>query len=79
MLLIKNLKMNKVAQIVRDIGRQPVLSFGNSGGDMSMHNYTLFNNSYKSMAFMLIADDSERAYGDAEKVQPLKEKWAANG
>lgn len=78
-LLIKNLKMNKVAQIVRDIGRQPVLSFGNSGGDMSMHNYTLFNNRYKSMAFMLIADDSERDYGDAEKVQPLKEKWEANG
>lgn len=78
-LLIKNLKMNKVAQIVRDIGRQPVLSFGNSGGDMSMHNYTLFNNRYKSAAFMLIADDSERDYGDAEKVQPLKEKWEANG
>ena len=78
-LLIKNLKMNKVAQIVRDIGRQPVLSFGNSGGDMSMHNYTIFNNRYKSMAFMLIADDSERDYGDAEKVQPLKEKWEANG
>ena len=77
-LLIKNLKMNKVAQIVRDIGRQPVLSFGNSGGDMSMHNYTIFNNRYKSMAFMLIADDSERDYGDAEKVQPLKEKWEAN-
>ena len=75
-LLIKNLKMNKVAQIVRDIGRQPVLSFGNSGGDMSMHNYTIFNNRYKSMAFMLI---SERDYGDAEKVQPLKEKWEANG
>lgn len=78
-LLIKNLKMNKVAQIVRDIGRQPVLSFGNSGGDMSMHNYTIFNNRYKCMAFMLIADDSERDYGDAEKVQPLKEKWEANG
>ena len=78
-LLIKNLKMNKVAQIVKEIGRQPVLSFGNSGGDVSMHNYTIFNNRYKSMAFMLIADDSERDYGDAEKVQPLKEKWEANG
>ena len=78
-LLIKNLKMNKVCQIVQEIGRQPVLSFGNSSGDVSMHNYTIHNNKYKSAAFMLIADDSERDYGDAEKVQPLKEKWEENG
>ena len=78
-LLIKNLKMNKVVQIVREIGRQPVLSFGNSGGDTSMHNYTIFNNRYKSAAFMLIADNEEQDYGNAEKVQPLKEKWEASG
>lgn len=78
-LLIKNLKMNKVAQIVKEIGRQPVLSFGNSGGDVSMHNYTIFNNRYKSAAFMLIADNEELDYGNAEKVQPLKEKWEASG
>ena len=58
-LLIKNLKMNKVAQIVKEIGRQPVLSFGNSGGDVSMHNYTIFNNRYKSAAFMLLAHNDE--------------------
>ncbi|MBQ9030960.1 MAG: hypothetical protein IJ106_05840 [Parasporobacterium sp.] len=33
-LLVKNLKMNKVCQIVQDIGKQPVLSFGNSSGDV---------------------------------------------
>ena len=77
-LLIKNLKMNKVKAIVKEIGRQPVLSFGNSSGDVSMHNYTIFNNRYKSMAFMLIADDEERDYGNTEKVQPLKEKWEAS-
>ena len=78
-LLIKNLKMNKVRAIVKEIGRQPVLSFGNSGGDVSMHNFTLFNNPYKSAAFMLVADDGERDYGSAEKVQPLKEKWEESG
>ncbi|MCR5296569.1 MAG: haloacid dehalogenase-like hydrolase [Clostridiales bacterium] len=78
-LLIKNLKMNKVKAIVKEIGRQPVLSFGNSSGDVSMHNYTIFNNRYKSAAFMLIADDGERDYGNAEKVQPLKEKWEESG
>ena len=45
--------MNKVLQIVTDIGRQPVLSFGNSSGDVSMHNYTIMNNVYPSAAFML--------------------------
>ena len=73
-LLIKNLKMNKVKAIVKEIGRQPVLSFGNSGGDVSMHNYTIFNNRYKSAAFMLIADDQERDYGNTEKVQSLKKQ-----
>ena len=78
-LLIKNLKMNKVKAIVKEIGRQPVLSFGNSSGDVSMHNYTIFNNRYKSAAFMLIADDEERDYGNTAKVQSLKEQWEQNG
>ena len=78
-LLIKNLKMNKVKAIVKEIGRQPVLSFGNSSGDVSMHNYTIFNNRYKSAAFMLIADDEERDYGNTAKGQSLKEQWEQNG
>ena len=78
-LLVKNLKMNKVKAIVREIGRQPVLSFGNSSGDVSMHNYTICNNRYKSAAFMLIADDEERDYGSTEKTLPLREKWEESG
>ena len=31
-LIVKNLKMNKVTAIVREIGKQPVLSFGNTSG-----------------------------------------------
>ena len=78
-LLIKNLKMNKVAQIAQEIGRQPVLSFGNSSGDVSMHTYVLSNNCYRSAAFMLIADDEDRDYGNTEKGTALGEKWAAAG
>ena len=78
-LLIKNLKMNKVKAIVKEIGRQPVLSFGNSSGDVSMHNYTIFNNRYRSAAFMLVADDEERDYGNTEKAQSLKEQWEQSG
>ncbi len=78
-LLIKNLKMNKVLQIAQEIGRQPVLSFGNSSGDVSMHNYTLFNNRYRSAAFQLIADNEALDYGSAEKGPALREKWEAMG
>ena len=78
-LIIKNLKMNKVLQIIQDIGQKPVLSFGNSSGDVSMHMYTISNNPYRSAAFMLIADDETRDYGNEEKVMPLKEQWEASG
>ena len=78
-LIIKNLKMNKVLQIVQDIGQKPVLSFGNSSGDVSMHMYTISDNPYRSAAFMLIADDEVRDYGNEEKVAPLKQKWEESG
>lgn len=78
-LLIKNLKMNKVALIAKEIGRQPVLSFGNSSGDTSMHMYTITDNKYKSAAFMLIADDEERDYGNTEKNTKLGETWKSMG
>ena len=78
-LLIKNLKTNKVLQIAQEIGRQPVLSFGNSSGDVSMHNYALYNNRYRSAAFQLIADDGVRDYGSAEKGAELRKKWEGMG
>ena len=34
--LVTNVKMNKVSAIVKEIGQQPVLAFGNSTGDFSM-------------------------------------------
>ena len=78
-LLIKNLKMNKVTQIVKEIGRKPVLSFGNSSGDVSMHMYTISDNPYRSAAFMLVADDDVRDYGNPVKNESLKTKWADAG
>ena len=78
-LLIKNLKTNKVLQIAQEIGRQPVLSFGNSSGDVSMHNYVLYNNRYRSASFQLIADDEVRDYGNAAKGAELREKWEGMG
>ena len=78
-LIIKNLKTNKVLQITQEIGKVPVLSFGNSGGDCAMHNYCLGNKQYKTAAFMLIADDEERDHANREKALTLGEQWKENG
>ena len=74
-LIIKNLKTNKVKQIAQEIGKVPVLSFGNSGGDAAMHNYALSNPKYKSAAFMLIADDDVRDHANREKALKLGQQW----
>ena len=78
-LIIKNLKTNKVLQIAQEIGKVPVLSFGNSGGDSAMHNYCLSNQKYRTAAFMLIADDDVRDHANREKALKLGEQWRQAG
>ena len=77
--IIKNLKMNKVTAIAQEIGIQPVLSFGNSTGDSSMANYTIKNNPYRSMAFMLCCDDTVRENGNVEKAEKMRKLCEENG
>ena len=71
--LVKNLQMNKVALIEQEIGMQPVLAFGNTFSDASMVNYTIYNNKYKALGFMLMCDDLEREYGNLEKAEKMRE------
>ena len=78
-LVVKNLKVNKVTGIIREIGHQPILSFGNSGGDISMGLYVTTDNKYPSEAFMLVADDDVRDWADASKAPGLVEKWEGYG
>ena len=78
-LLIKNLKTNKVKNIAQEIGKVPVLSFGNSGGDSAMHNFCLSNKKYKTRAFMLIADDDEDDHANREKALKLGQQWKEAG
>ena len=60
----KDLNANKVIYIEREIGKRPVLAFGNSGSDTSMMNYTIDSkNKYPAKAFMVVADDSVREWG----------------
>ena len=77
--VIKNLQMNKVSAIAKEIGKQPILAFGNSGGDASMLNYTVSGNKHKSMAFFLLCDDTERELGDMKKAEKCKKLADENG
>ncbi len=70
--LVKCLQMNKVSAIVREIGFQPVLAFGNTLGDASMLNYTINGNRYRALGFMLLCDDLEREYGNMEKAEKMR-------
>ena len=78
-LIIKNLKTNKVKQIAQEIGKVPVLSFGNSSGDAAMHNYCMGNEKYISKAFMLVADDADRDHADLEEAESRRKKWDTAG
>ena len=69
--IIKNLKMNKVTAIAQEIGMQPVLAFGNSSGDTNMANYTITDNQYRALAFMLCCDDTVRENGNIEKAESM--------
>ena len=77
--LFKNLKTNKIVGIIREIGKQPILAFGNSGGDGSMANYVINNNKYDSLSFMVVADDDERERGKGEEAEKMKGKCKENG
>lgn len=77
--VVKNLKMNKVSAIVREIGRRPVLAFGNSTGDASMANYVSRDNPHKSLAFMLCCDDLEREHGNEAKAARMRALCESSG
>ena len=63
----KDINMNKVSNMAREIGKKPVLAFGNSTGDSSMINFSLRDNKYRTAAFFVICDDLEREFGNVDK------------
>lgn len=74
----ENAKTSKVDAIIREIGKQPVLAFGNSSGDEAMEIYTISDNKYRSAAFMILADDSTREYGN-EANEKKRESYEKKG
>ena len=74
-----NVKSNKVVLIHREIGKKPVLAFGNSSGDASMFDYTITDNKYKAAAFTLLCDDTERELGNPAKAEKMKQSAEKHG
>lgn len=72
----KNQKMNKVVSIIDEIGAKPILSFGNSSGDISMAQYTVQNG---GRAYMLLCDDTQRDYGDIETAKEFEAECSELG
>lgn len=72
--IVKNLQMNKVSALIREIGVKPVLAFGNSHTDASMANYVIGGNEYRAAAFMLVCDDMKRENGNPKKAAEMKEE-----
>lgn len=75
-------KSGKATAIAREIGKRPVLAFGNSSGDFSMLNYAEGNKEKGGMGFFIVCDDTEREYGSDEKAaeyydEVKKEGWTA--
>ena len=60
-------KSGKPAAIAREIGKRPVLAFGNSSGDYSMLNYAEGNPEHPGMGFFVVCDDTVREYGSEKK------------
>lgn len=72
-------KGNKVVYIQREIGKNPILSFGNSSGDFAMLNYAQSNDEHPGMGVLIVADDTEREYGDEEKSKSMKDEAGKEG
>ncbi len=78
-LFVKNLKVNKVFAMEREIGKKPILAFGNSSGDFAMANAALQNKNYHGEAYMLLCDNTELDYGDVQKAERFATECDAAG
>ena len=76
--VVKNLYMYKVYHIIREIGKIPILSFGNSNGDSSMANFVMSRKQHPGLAFMLLCDDTIRENGNITKAQKMNESCIEN-
>ncbi|MDO5328503.1 MAG: HAD family hydrolase [Coriobacteriia bacterium] len=77
--IFKDSNTNKVDRIKREIGKQPVLVFGNTSGDESMATYVTSNNKYKTLACFVLQNDNVRDNCSLEKAEKNKANWEKKG
>jgi hypothetical protein len=65
----ENGNCNKIFSIFTEIGKRPVLAFGNSMGDSGMLEFNLQNDKYRTMSFYVLCDDTERDLGNLAKAE----------
>ena len=75
-LVTKNQNTNKVFSIIDEIGKCPILVFGNSSGDLAMAQYVL---QHGGKGYMLLCDDTERDYGDPDVAAKFAQSCAKMG
>ncbi|MDO4798159.1 MAG: HAD family hydrolase [Coriobacteriales bacterium] len=69
----------KSIAIMREIGKRPVLAFGNSSGDYAMLNFAQSNPEHKGMGVLVLCDDVTREYGDEKRAAEQTEEATKNG
>lgn len=74
-----NAQSRKIFSIINQIGKKPVLAFGNSMGDSGMLEYTLQDNLYNSAAFVVLCDDTKRELGNLKKAENMKNTAISRG
>ena len=61
----------KVYAVEQEIGKLPILTFGNDTGDLYLAKYTDVNG---GKSFIVVNDDPEREHGNPEEAQSMKEE-----
>lgn len=59
--------INKIVIMGRELGKKPILSWGNSSGDYPMFHYTNIDNTNPHISFCLLCDDTTRELGNPQK------------
>ena len=75
----ENGKTNKCISILNQIGRRPILAFGNSSGDYAMLNYATSNPDHEGIGFLVLCDDTVREYGDLDRATKQEKEAEDNG
>lgn len=71
--------INKIVIMRRELGKKPILSWGNSSGDYPMFHYTNLDNPLPHISFCLICDDQTRELGNPTKAASCKAACEENG